>query len=121
MATTHWQKNSLQAHNVAHIPVAISGLEIAIREVKRAHALTFTSKMTASAIGQELKQEISQMKRRITALERAFDSIATKDDLRAIDEARQDLKQGKTTSVSEAKKKYAWNMKQGSQEEHPES
>lgn len=46
------------------------------------------------------------MKRRITALERAFDSLLTKDDIRAIEEAQEDLKQNKTISLSEAKKKY---------------
>ncbi len=56
---------------------------------------------------QELRQELSQMKRRIGALERAFDSILTKDDLRAIEEAREDWKQGRTISLAEAKKKYS--------------
>jgi cell division septum initiation protein DivIVA len=63
--------------------------------------------MTASATNQELKQEINQMKRRIAAIEKAFDSIATKDDVRAIEEAHEDLKQNRTTSLSEAKKKYS--------------
>ncbi len=60
-----------------------------------------------AASDEEVRQEISQMKKRITALERAFDSVLTKDDLRAIDEAHADLKQGRTTSVSDAKKKYS--------------
>ena len=85
------------------LPHVVAG--VANREVKRAHALTFTKEMTASTIDQGLKREINQMKRRITALERAFDSLATKDDLQAIDEAREDLKQGKTMSVVETRKK----------------
>ena len=54
---------------------------------------------------QELKQEMTQMKKRIAALERAFDSVLTKDDLEAIDEAREDLRQGRTISLAQAKKK----------------
>lgn len=54
---------------------------------------------------QELKQEMAQMKRRIVALERAFDSVLTKDDLQAIDEAHEDLRQGRTISLVQAKKK----------------
>ena len=54
---------------------------------------------------QELKQEVAQMKRRIVALERAFDSVLTKDDLQAIDEAHEDLRQGRTISLVQAKKK----------------
>ena len=44
------------------------------------------------------------MKRRITALERAFDSVLTKNDLLAIDEAHEDLKQGRTVSLAQVKK-----------------
>lgn len=62
--------------------------------------------MTASNT-QEFKQEISQMKRRISALERAFDSILTNDDIEAIEQAHEDLKQDKTIGLREAKKKYS--------------
>jgi hypothetical protein len=55
------------------------------------------------ASNEELREEIHQMKRRITALERAFDSVLTKDDLLAIDEAHEDLKQGKTVSLAQVK------------------
>jgi len=54
---------------------------------------------------QELKREINQMKRRIPALEKAFDSIATKDDVEAIEEAHEDL-YNRTVTLSETKKKY---------------
>ena len=63
--------------------------------------------MTSSTSSQELKHEITLMKKRISALERAFDSIATKDDLEAIEDAHEDLKRKRTTSLSEVKKKYA--------------
>ncbi len=53
----------------------------------------------------ELKQEIVQIKRRISSLERALDSILTKDDLKAIEEARRDLAHGRTVPLSSAKKK----------------
>lgn len=56
---------------------------------------------------EELKQEMHQMKRRIAALERAFDSILTKDDIQAIDAAHEDLKQGRTIGLAQAKKKYS--------------
>lgn len=42
----------------------------------------------------ELKEEKHKMKKRISALERAFDAITTRDDLQAIQEAREDLKEG---------------------------
>jgi DUF438 domain-containing protein len=54
----------------------------------------------------ELKQEIHQMKRRITSLEKAFDSIVTSDDSKAIEEAHRDLAQGRTVDLSEVKKKH---------------
>lgn len=64
--------------------------------------------MTASVTNQDLKHEITLMKRRISALERALDSIMTKDDLRAIEEAHEDLKHNRTISLPEAKtKKYS--------------
>jgi hypothetical protein len=51
----------------------------------------------------ELKEEIHQMKRRIRALERGFDAIATGDDLHAIEEAHKDLKEGRTVPLARAK------------------
>jgi cell fate (sporulation/competence/biofilm development) regulator YlbF (YheA/YmcA/DUF963 family) len=51
----------------------------------------------------ELKEEIHEMKRRIMALEKAYDEIATKDDLQAIEEAHKDLKEGKTVPLARAK------------------
>ena len=51
----------------------------------------------------ELKQEIDQMKKRITVLERAYDAIATRKDLQAIEDARNDLKEGKTTPLDRVK------------------
>jgi hypothetical protein len=59
--------------------------------------------MTAS--NAELKQEIKQIKKRVSSLEKAFDSILTKDDSMAIEEAHHDLANGRTVSLSEAKKK----------------
>ena len=53
----------------------------------------------------ELKEEIDQIKKRVSSLERAFDSVLTKDDSEAIEEARQDLAQGRTVTLSQAKKK----------------
>ena len=53
----------------------------------------------------ELKQEIDQIKRRVSSLEKAFDSVLTKDDAEAIEEARQDLVHGRTVTLSQAKKK----------------
>ena len=52
----------------------------------------------------ELKEEINEMKKRISALERAFDEIATRDDLQAIQEAHEDLRGGRTVSLAQAKK-----------------
>jgi hypothetical protein len=52
----------------------------------------------------ELKQEMDQMKRRIAALEGAFDSILTKEDLQAMDEAHEDLSQGGDVSLAQVKK-----------------
>ena len=57
------------------------------------------------ADNEDLKQEIHQMKRRITALEQAFDSILTRDDLEAVEEAHEDLKHGRTVTLAQAKKK----------------
>lgn len=51
----------------------------------------------------ELKEEIHEMKRRISALEKAYDAIATRDDLLAIEEAHKDLKEGKTVPLARAK------------------
>lgn len=51
----------------------------------------------------ELKEEIHEMKRRISALEKAYDAIATKDDLEAIEEAHRDLKEEKTVPLARAK------------------
>ena len=54
----------------------------------------------------ELKQEITLIKRRVSSLEKAFDSILTKDDSEAIEEAQQDhLLLGRTVSLSEVKTK----------------
>jgi hypothetical protein len=53
----------------------------------------------------QLKQEIDQIKRRVSSLEKAFDSVLTKDDSEAIEEARQDLAQSRTVALPEAKKK----------------
>jgi DUF438 domain-containing protein len=55
----------------------------------------------------ELKQEIHQIKRRISSLEKAFDSILTTDDSRAIEEAHGDLAQGRTVDLSQVKKKHS--------------
>ena len=53
----------------------------------------------------QLKQEITQMKKRISSLERAFDSIMTKDDAQAIEEAHRDLSNGETVALPQTKKK----------------
>ncbi|MHB1907763.1 MAG: hypothetical protein ACYCQJ_02690 [Nitrososphaerales archaeon] len=42
----------------------------------------------------------SAIKKRVAVREKEFDSIATKDDLRAIQKAHKDLKRGKTVSLS---------------------
>jgi len=51
----------------------------------------------------ELKQEIAQMKKRISALEKAYDAITTRDDLRAIEDAHNDLKEGNTIPLDRVK------------------
>jgi hypothetical protein len=55
----------------------------------------------------ELKQEIHQIKLRISSLEKAFDSILTTDDSGAIEEAHLDLAQGRTVDLSQVKKKHS--------------
>jgi len=55
----------------------------------------------------ELKQEIDQIKKRVSSLEKAFDSVLTKDDAEAMEEARQDLAHGRTVTLSEVKKKHS--------------
>ena len=52
----------------------------------------------------ELKDEMNRIKRRVSALERAYDAVTTRDDLQAIEEAREDLRPGKTADLAEAKK-----------------
>jgi hypothetical protein len=47
---------------------------------------------------------MDKMNKRIATLERTVDSIATKDDVEAIKEAREDLKRGKTVSLAQDKK-----------------
>jgi len=54
----------------------------------------------------QLKEEIHEIKKRIVALEKAYDEIATQDDLQAIDEARKDLKEGKTIPTPRAKNSH---------------
>ena len=44
------------------------------------------------------------MKRRIASLEKAFDSILTKDDAAAIEDAHRDLAGGQTVDLSQLKK-----------------
>jgi len=51
----------------------------------------------------ELKQEIDQMKKRITVLEKAYDAIATPRDLQAIEDGRNKVKQGKTIPLDGVK------------------
>ena len=53
----------------------------------------------------ELEQEIAQIKRRVSTLEKAFDSILTEEDAKAIEEAHRDLAHGRTVPLSEVKKK----------------
>jgi hypothetical protein len=50
-----------------------------------------------------VKREMVQMKKRMAAL-KAVDSLTSKDDIKAVEEAREDLKQGKTVSLAQAKK-----------------
>jgi hypothetical protein len=59
----------------------------------------------ATSLEKELRQEIRQMKRRIASLEKAFDSILTSDDSKAIEDAHADLAGGQTVGLSEVKKK----------------
>lgn len=54
----------------------------------------------------ELKEEIHEMKMRLSALEKAYDAIATRDDVLAIEEAHQDLKEGKTVPLARVKKPH---------------
>jgi hypothetical protein len=65
--------------------------------------LPFEDDMKASEA--ELRQEIDQIKRRVSSLEKAFDSILTKDDSEAIEDGRQDLAHGRTVTLSEVKKR----------------
>ncbi len=58
------------------------------------------------ASNEELMQEINHIKRRVYSLEKAFDSILTKDDAHAIEEAHEDLRQGRLVSLSQVKKKH---------------
>ena len=51
----------------------------------------------------ELKEEIHEMKKRISDLEKAYDAIATRDDLLAIEQAHKGLKEGRTVSLTRAK------------------
>ena len=53
-----------------------------------------------------MKEEIHEIKKRIVALEKAYDEIATQDDLQAIDEARKDLKEEKTIPLPRAKNSH---------------
>ena len=53
----------------------------------------------------ELKQEIDRINKRVSSLERLFDSVLTKDDSQAIEEAREDLADARTVTFSEAKEK----------------
>jgi hypothetical protein len=55
----------------------------------------------------ELKQEIDQIKKRVSSLEKAFDSVLTKDDSEATEEARRDLAHGRTVALSETKKEHS--------------
>jgi len=53
----------------------------------------------------ELEEEIHRIRRRISSLERALDSVLTNDDLRAIEEDHEDLNRGRTVSLAVVKKK----------------
>jgi len=66
-----------------------------------------TSANRVKAESAELKHEIHQIKRRISSLEKAFDSIMTIDDSGAIEEAHKDLAQGRTVDLSQVKKKHS--------------
>jgi len=55
----------------------------------------------------ELQQEIDQIKKRVSSLEKAFDSVLTKDDSEAIEEGRQDLAGGRTAALPQVKKKHS--------------
>lgn len=55
---------------------------------------------------EELKEEMRLLKERVAALEEAIDAILAPEDLQAIQEAHQDLKQGKTVSLEDVRKKY---------------
>jgi hypothetical protein len=63
-----------------------------------------SSNMRASY--EELKEEIGEMKRRIRALEKGFDAIATRDDLQAIEDGRRDLREGGTVTLRQAKSSH---------------
>jgi CHAD domain-containing protein len=58
----------------------------------------------------ELQQEIDEIKKGVSSLEKAFDSVLAKDDLQAMEEGRQDLAGGRTAvppaSQEEALLKY---------------
>ena len=54
-----------------------------------------------------MKQEIDQIKKRVSSLEKAFDSVLTKDDSEAIEEARQDLAHGKDRDLFQKSKEEA--------------
>ncbi len=69
-------------------------------------AILTQSAHSMKADNAELRQEIHQMKRRITLLEKAFDSILTSDDSKAIEEAHRDLARGQAIGLSEVKKKH---------------
>lgn len=55
---------------------------------------------------EELKEEMRLLKERVAALEEAIDAILAPEDLQAIREAHEDLKQGKTISLEDVRKKY---------------
>ncbi len=52
----------------------------------------------------ELKDEIHRIKKRISALERAYDAITTRDDVRAVEDAHENLRTGTAVDLAEAKK-----------------
>ncbi len=51
-----------------------------------------------------LREEMRDMKKRIAALERAVDSIMTEEDLKALEEGREDFKMGRAVSLAQVKK-----------------